>query len=295
MAIAHVWRTRRRARALGFTLVELLVVVSIITLLLGILLPSLSRAREKARITKCLSNLRQISSAMHYYFGEYNDIFPWFSNYEYGRGALSPQYNFYGGRYPRYDDVGSGFPLFDWKILPEERPFNHYLYPGIAGKKAEAPVYLCPSDGRFDPYPWDQAIRIRAKVYDLMGTSYWHNYAWIHLGDVLNWGLLPDYANQLTRYKLNVRGAGTFVTLSTVPLYAMWNLYKAPKLGVHGELGMDEVLFLDGHADYLLMNVWSDNTKMGTSAWTLWFSEPLSDIPPQFRPPFPGIRDWQRP
>lgn len=54
-------------RATGFTLIELLVVMAIIAVLLGILLPSLGRAREQARKIACLSNMRQMGIAVSAY------------------------------------------------------------------------------------------------------------------------------------------------------------------------------------------------------------------------------------
>ena len=60
----------RSTRSDGFTLIELLVVVAIIALLISILLPSLSRAREQARSVACMSNMRQFGIANQMYADE---------------------------------------------------------------------------------------------------------------------------------------------------------------------------------------------------------------------------------
>lgn len=69
----------------AFTLIELLVVVAIIALLISILLPSLSRARELSKRTVCASNLRGIGQAM-YIYAQDGDKFPVTSGYRTGTG-----------------------------------------------------------------------------------------------------------------------------------------------------------------------------------------------------------------
>src|SRR5947207_6886837 len=66
----------RRPLSRAFTLVELLVVIGIIALLIGILLPALTKAREASQKTACLSNLRQLGTAMQIYATEYKDYIP---------------------------------------------------------------------------------------------------------------------------------------------------------------------------------------------------------------------------
>ncbi|MFP3903341.1 MAG: DUF1559 domain-containing protein [Armatimonadota bacterium] len=104
----------------GFTLIELLVVIAIIAILAAILFPVFARAREKARQTSCLSNVKQIGLGWQMYIQDYDETVP-------------PYYIPNSERGPELPDLGSSTTLY-WQDL---------IHPYIKNFQ----IWVCPSEG----------------------------------------------------------------------------------------------------------------------------------------------------
>jgi len=185
------WRVRRGVS--GFTLIELLVVVAIIALLIAVLLPSLARAREQARIAKCLSNMSNLPKAVASFaldHGGFAQLIGQRNEWE----AAPPLYDWSNvdPAHRRYDyQMGyfgqSGLWLKAWPIAYAkhlgsrglrraedyfEQSDTHIADPMyFFSRFGRQEVFVCPSDRKLVHNAWSPLVSSSAGVYGILSYA----------------------------------------------------------------------------------------------------------------------------
>jgi prepilin-type N-terminal cleavage/methylation domain-containing protein/prepilin-type processing-associated H-X9-DG protein len=208
-----------RTPSTPFTLIELLVVIAIIAILASMLLPALSNARETARRSVCLSNLRQTGQTIQMYVDDCEDYFPTIFNPGAPGPADTSDYRWYTIIY-RYANTATG----TWMNTRD------YVYKNDS-------MYTCPTHKmRTAPYPSTTNPSQTIAMNYFVGA-----YPFVHARVVqrMRQVVLPASMHIFSDGKFDPAGPwfGASVKYNTMPDI------------VHGK--GDNILYVDGHAGWL--------------------------------------------
>jgi len=142
-------------RRYGFTLVEILVVVSIIALLVAILLPSLRGARDRAKLSVCAGHLRQIGICIHLYANDNGGHVP--------RGPAPDPAEDFEARNLATNQLWIGA---DTPFAPTQHPWRYNgLGPMLASVTSQAEHFFCPADDNINWYEEEPKIGTENRAY----------------------------------------------------------------------------------------------------------------------------------
>lgn len=234
-------------RRSGFTLIEVLVVVAIIALLIGILLPTLARARDQARASACLSNLHQLGIGTVAYAHTYHDYVPPVDPTQEDVGPKNTTSGTWGAYDIGSDDMRAYFPKWGASLKLWECPGAHNR---VLNRDDLAVTY-----SQNDP--------------TRLGTAYEYN-PWLY--DVVSrptmWPELQMASNpQFHMLRTNVKWASR-VTLahdnddsaSDSPRARNWYPDGSDP---HANMGGGHMLYADGHAGWVWAKQWAKETDGG--------------------------------
>ncbi len=218
----------------GFTLIELLVVIAIIAILASLLLPALSKAKEKGQRTVCMNNNKQIGLFMQLYTEEANDVYPWHRNNKTGAPNTTTGLNDWWGPH----------------IMGQQQHTNIFLCPVLKGNRVDQGV------------TWQWAFDVHKAAYGYNG--------WFHgprpnappaltLAGVAFSGQDNFRRSQVVNPSESLIAGESMPTAGGTWSTSLWwdNAGMNPALGAAGFEGIDPnrhrgqgmVLFNDGHAE----------------------------------------------